>query len=358
MTPTAGKPVVSITSPPNGAQVALGQEVLVQASAVDTTGIARVELRVDGTLTTMAQPPSPQASYAAVLHWTPITLGAHTLMVTAINTGGVASDPAVVAINVVSVGELGRTPSVPTSTPSVPPTNTPITPPTNTPITPPTNTPITPPTNTPITPPTNTPPPPPGCTASIDFRADRTTINAGEHTTLRWDVECVREVYLDGAPVTGHESRDVAPAATTTYTLHMVRNDGGSEDRQVTITVNPVGPPPPPAQPDLYISEYTLTPDPPHMAVPVHVRVGVYNQGNAAAGAFTVQWWATIAAPAPACTWPVASLAAHGGRILECDYTYGGWAPYTTRAVADSGNTVAESNEGNNTQDKTILVAH
>ncbi len=121
-----------------------------------------------------------------------------------------------------------------------------------------------------------------------------------------------------------------------------------------TDTPLPPTPTPVPA-PDLYISEYTLTPDPCVMGSPCRIRVGVYNQGNADAGAFTVQWWATIAAPGPGCTWNVPSLAARGGRILECDYTYGGWALYTTRAVADSGNTVAESNEANNTQDRVMM---
>ncbi len=80
-----------------------------------------------------------------------------------------------------------------------------------------------------------------GCSPAIDFRADRAVINRGEGTTLRWDVECVREVYFQGEPVTGHESRDVTPDATTTYTLRVVRNDGGSEERQVTIQVQTSG---------------------------------------------------------------------------------------------------------------------
>ena len=86
--------------------------------------------------------------------------------------------------------------------------------------------------------PTTAPEPGPwGCLPTIDFRVDRTTINAGERTTVRWDVECVREVYFQGGPVTGHESREVSPAGTTTYTLRVVRNDGGSEERQVTVSV-------------------------------------------------------------------------------------------------------------------------
>ncbi len=88
------------------------------------------------------------------------------------------------------------------------------------------------------------------CQPSISFRADRTMINLNEHTMLRWDVECVTGVYLDGQGVTGHDARDVSPTSTKTYTLRVIKNDGSAEDRQVTITVNqPVPPPPPPTPP-------------------------------------------------------------------------------------------------------------
>ena len=76
-----------------------------------------------------------------------------------------------------------------------------------------------------------------GCSPAIDFRADRTIITRGETTILRWDVECVREVYFQGGPVTGHEDRGISPDTTTTYTLRAVRNDGGTENRQVTVQV-------------------------------------------------------------------------------------------------------------------------
>jgi hypothetical protein len=72
---------------------------------------------------------------------------------------------------------------------------------------------------------------------SIDFRADRTTLSAGECTVLRWDVEKVREVYLDGGGVTGHSTRQVCPAATTTHTLNVVLADGSATERTVTIVV-------------------------------------------------------------------------------------------------------------------------
>jgi hypothetical protein len=79
--------------------------------------------------------------------------------------------------------------------------------------------------------PTATPSPP------IYFFADRTALNAGECAFLRWDVENVRAVYLDGGPVTGHETRQVCPKSTTTYTLRVVLTDGSAIDQTVTITV-------------------------------------------------------------------------------------------------------------------------
>jgi hypothetical protein len=84
------------------------------------------------------------------------------------------------------------------------------------------------------------------CQPSINFRADRTTINLNEHTMLRWDVDCVIAVYLDGQGVSGHDARDVAPTSTKTYTLRVNKYDGSYEERQVTITVNQPAPTPVP----------------------------------------------------------------------------------------------------------------
>jgi uncharacterized protein YraI len=114
--------------------------------------------------------------------------------------------------------------------------------------------------------------------------------------------------------------------------------------------------PPVVTSPDLYVSEYSWSPVPPHMGISFHVRVGVYNQGNGPAGSFTVQWWLSTSAPSATCTWHVASLVAHGGRILECDYTPGGWANYPSRVVVDSADTVDESNEGNNISSQTLQI--
>lgn len=107
-------------------------------------------------------------------------------------------------------------------------------------------------------------------------------------------------------------------------------------------------------KPDLFISEMSLDPASPRQGQSVTVRVGVYNQGNAPAGAFSVEWWATSAAKG--CDWDLASLVAKGGRILTCTYTYGGWANYTVRAIADAGGAINESDESNNERAMAVQV--
>ena len=53
---------------------------------------------------------------------------------------------------------------------------------------------------------------------------------------LRWDVENVREVYLDGQGVVGHGSREVWPfPPNQMYILHVVLLNGDSQDYTVTI---------------------------------------------------------------------------------------------------------------------------
>jgi hypothetical protein len=75
---------------------------------------------------------------------------------------------------------------------------------------------------------------------SKEFWADSYTVSSGECTVLYWNVQGVIEVYLDGQPVTGVESRSVCPTATTTYVLRAVTANG-SEERRVTITVGTQG---------------------------------------------------------------------------------------------------------------------
>ncbi|MBL0701864.1 MAG: hypothetical protein JJV91_00075 [Desulfosarcina sp.] len=110
--------------------------------------------------------------------------------------------------------------------------------------------------------------------------------------------------------------------------------------------------------PDLYISEFSLSPSTPTQGMPVKVRVGVYNRGSAKAKPFTVEWWAGENFPKPAKVWQLDGSAAKGGRILT--YTYDGYRSWygklTTKAVADSKGKVNEQNEGNNVKRMEIKV--
>ena len=108
---------------------------------------------------------------------------------------------------------------------------------------------------------------------------------------------------------------------------------------------------------DLYISEYSFD-HPPKMGEAFTVKIGIYNKGDKAAGGFYWEWWATTGAPTYACRERIDSLAAHGGRIVYCTYTYGGWGDYTTKAYADKDNEVAESDEGNNTYEQKLVPIH
>ncbi len=109
------------------------------------------------------------------------------------------------------------------------------------------------------------------------------------------------------------------------------------------------------AKPDLYITQIEYNPAAPHMDDVVTVKVSVYNGGDAAAGAFTVEW-SPANGHAAECSWPVASLVAHGGYVLDCTYTYSGWANYQTSATADTADVIDESDETNNTKIQALSV--
>jgi len=94
-------------------------------------------------------------------------------------------------------------------------------------------------------PPTATPPPPTATpVAQISFWADRTSIQQGECTTLRWTVENVQGVwvYPQGEryyrfPRTGQGSEPVCLQTTTTYQMRVLMRDGTTTFREVTINV-------------------------------------------------------------------------------------------------------------------------
>ena len=98
----AGKPTVVIASPPSGSQFRENEEVAVQSTSTDSSGIARVELLIDGTVVRTDPSPSPQVSFTLIQTWKAIP-GTHTISVRAYNTSGALSEPAAVSISVAQV---------------------------------------------------------------------------------------------------------------------------------------------------------------------------------------------------------------------------------------------------------------
>ncbi len=460
----ASKPTIIISTPAHNSQFREGDDVSVQSTATDATGIARVELLVDGAIvrTDPVASAKGQPSFTVAQSWKAVA-GTHTITVRAYNTANVGSDPAVIAVSVLpaSTGVSTVVPTVPVlASPAATTAAATATATTAAPaactngvsyvadVTVPDGTLLAPsqafnkiwrvknagtcawdatyqfiyvggdqmatvpaiavpftasgatadlliPMTAPAAPgnhigqwrmksgaglfgttltvninvisssggdsqPPPVPPPSGTCTGTPNiesFTASPTTINAGQSSTLSWgSVTNADSVEIDqglgGQATPGSVS--VSPGSTTTYTV-TAHCGSNVATKQVTINVQTVGPPP--AAPDLYVSEYSLNPATPVMGQNVHVRVGVYNKGGAAAGAFSVEWWASTGAPSAAKTWSVSGLPVNGGQILEFDYTYPSWyASITTRVRVDSANTVAESDETNNVKESTIQV--
>ncbi len=117
-------------------------------------------------------------------------------------------------------------------------------------------------------------------------------------------------------------------------------SDEGNNQEQFMVTVGPSGV-------DLHVMEIRLQPASPQQGSPAMVGVRIRNRGGTDAGPFKVIW--RSAGPTIGLQWNVSSLAAGQARWLQDQYTYGGWNPnYTTTAVVDVDDEVAEADETNN----------
>jgi hypothetical protein len=96
------KPSVEILSPLSGSQVAVGEDVLVEYRASDTTAVIRVDLEVEGQVVDSQNSPvsDGQPNMTGVLRWWAAEPGSHTLVVYAYNRDRVTSDAVGVTITV------------------------------------------------------------------------------------------------------------------------------------------------------------------------------------------------------------------------------------------------------------------
>jgi CARDB/Bacterial Ig domain len=130
-------PTVTIASPVSGATFAVGSTIPVVVTAIDTTGISRLDLAADEIVVDTYTTPVPtgQQAVAAQLSWAGATEGTHSLSVTAYRPDGTAGAPATVTITV-GTGQASTPPATippasaepsaqPTEAPSPSPSPTP-----------------------------------------------------------------------------------------------------------------------------------------------------------------------------------------------------------------------------------------
>ncbi len=210
---------------------------------------------------------------------------------------------------------------------------------------------------------------------------DNTQFDTGEGFTKSWRIRntgtCTwntsyQLVFAEGDKMSGPSSVNLtqsvdpgeqidisvnltAPNSAGTYKGYWkVRDDEGNYFvNNLWVQIKAVAPGPPP-KPDLVVANFDITPSTPTQGDNTHVKVRVKNIGGADAGAFTVQWYGLDSFASPSCTWNVASLAADQSKWVECDFVFASWYPVnkTTVVYLDTGNTVDESDEGNNSKTK------
>jgi hypothetical protein len=118
-TPGPAAPALRIDSPPSNTEVAAGQTVVVQATANDARGIARMELLVDGKVVHSAEAPGPQPAFTVVLPWKAEGPGSHVVSVRYVTHDGAGSNPTAITLVVAGAGGVTVTPPVnPTRAPA------------------------------------------------------------------------------------------------------------------------------------------------------------------------------------------------------------------------------------------------
>ena len=327
LTGGAGTPNVIIQSPAAGAQIGVGNELVLQATASGAKDIILLALRVDGSLVATASDPNGVSSLTVTKSWRFTTPGEHTISADASTASEKASEPVSVQVTI-----RGASPTA-TAQPQ-PPTETPT----------PTGTPTPTPTETPTPTPTSVVPP------QVEyFQASPASIRAGGCTTLQWGkvsnaTEARIEPDLGGVSTPGAET--VCPLETTTYIL-TARGPGGITQASTTVTV--LG-----GLPDLTVDSVTFIPSPPQSERENEVQITIRNAGLGAAGAFNWQWQAS-----PDAVFDGRIYGLEAGESTVVTLLWSPAQPYerlTTVARADTDDEVRESDDSNNQYTAVVRV--
>ena len=137
-----GTPTVIIQSPAAGAQIGVGSEIILQATASGAKDITLLELRVDGSLVATASDPNGTSSLTVTKAWLFTTPGEHVISADAYTASDKSSRPSSVKVTILASGSrLTATPEpdqpTDTPTPTVTPSPTPEDTPTPTSVPPP-----------------------------------------------------------------------------------------------------------------------------------------------------------------------------------------------------------------------------
>lgn len=328
----ADTPKVVIQSPADGAQIVVGSEIILQATASGAKDIVLLELSVDdGLVATETSPDSSGTSMLTVSKvWTFGAPGEHVVSAVAHSASGKTSKIERITVTAVSsAAEVTPATATPTAKPDEP-TETPSATPTAT--------------NTPE--PDATIPPPP----QIEyFQASPASITAGECTTLQWGaVTFAAEARIEpevGGVATPGETQ-VCPGETTVYVL-MAAGLGGTTEASTTVTV--IG-----GLPDLTVDSVVYVPHPPVEGQDTEVQITIRNIGVGPAGAFDWEWDAGPEGVFDGRVYGLKEGESHVATVLWAPTS--SYASLATEARVDVRDEVPESDEGNNRLSANVQV--
>jgi hypothetical protein len=320
-----GSPEVVIHAPQDGAQIALGSEVVLQVTASGAKDIVRLEVSVDGAVvgSNVSVDLQGESTLSIAKPWRFASVGQHTVSAVAYTAGGKASRTDQVRVEVVSTG-IGE---LPTSTPTPEATT---------------------PTSTPV--PTETATPQPNAPQVEYFRVAPQSIEVGECAALEWGkVADANEARIDpdvGEVATPGRAQ-VCPGETTTYVL-TATGPGGVTTASAQVSVS---------QPlaDLTVDAINFQPYPPVQAEDTEVKITIRNQGRGNAGPFN--WEFVPGSEARSQGRVDGGLAAGQTTIVTARWTpQDAYTRLSTVARVDINNEVAETDKSNNELSAVIQV--
>lgn len=139
-----------------------------------------------------------------------------------------------------------------------------------------------------------------------------------------------------------------APDGSTNLSLEYPERD------PITAVVRIIVPTPVPQPPDLQITSFSISPASPVQRQNARATITIRNAGGLEARNFVLQWKPFAAHPGESTS--ISRLAAGASQTFNFDHAYINTGTFDSVAAVDVFNAVAESNEGNNNQTRSVNV--